>query len=356
MIFYRIWSLACLTLFFASCESDATTQTDPVGQNQTVLRLEGIHTAPELATPLYLFRRPAGTVQEYVLDTRYVMIRDGQILKLPVADLNSFDYRFLMIAQPADGECISLTNASGSPYTAGDGWSDLRMVSRTGEAAAEAYYGFTDRTGAELLAGGNIRMTLGRIAGRVRFDCFRIGASLAEPAGVVSPKVESVLDRVERIEITYENPTTALRFGADNTLVAAETASRPLVETVRPDLTDFKVALPQPGNGLGLFDPSLRGSLRLEGPYLLPSDSELRITMVFHYYDTTPSCGSDHQGPHTVDCFELRQVTLRLPAADAANGLPVASDCYTVSRAGLRCDRIIDVALGGTIQTDFDWQ
>ncbi len=355
-IFYRIGCLACLTWILASCEADTSPEGDPVERKQAVLRLEGAHAVQDLATPLYLFRRPAGTEEEYVLDTRYATIRDGQTLKLPVADLNSYDYRFLMIAQPADEEWLSLTTASGSPYTPGNVWSDLRMISSTGEASADGYYSFTDRTGAELLAGGIVRMTLGRIAGRVRFDCFRIGASLAEPTGVVSPDVESVLDRIDRIEITYENPTAALRFGADNTLVPAGAASRPFVQTVRPDLTDFKVALPQPDNGLNLFETALRGSLRMEGTYLLPSESALRITMVFHYYDTTPVCGSDHAGSHTVGCYEQKQVILHLPAADTPNGLPVASDCYTVNRAGLRCDRIIDVAVGGSIQTDFGWQ
>ena len=88
---------------------------------------------------------------------------------------------------------------------------------------------------------------------------------------------------------------------------------------------------------------------------LLPSDSKLRVKLLFTYYDTTPACGNGHTGVHSAACFPQRQLTLALPATDAAAGLPVAADCFTVNRAGLRCDRIIDIPVGGGIETNFDW-
>ena len=166
--------------------------------------------------------------------------------------------------------------------------------------------------------------------------------------------MESVIDRVARIDITYENPTTALRFDETGTLVPAAYAPEPLTRSVLPRATDFRVALPQADMGLRVYDEALRGSLRMEGAYLLPSDSKLRIKLLFTYYDTTPACGDGHT--HGPACFPQRQATLVLPAAGAAVGLPVAADCYTVNRAGLRCDRIIDVPVGGGIETNFDWQ
>ena len=66
-------------------------------------------------------------------------------------------------------------------------------------------------------------------------------------------------------------------------------------------------------------------------------------------------CGNGHADAHTPACFQQRQVTLALPAAEAGTGLPVAADCYTVNRVGLRCDRIIDVPVGGGVETNFDW-
>ena len=72
-------------------------------------------------------------------------------------------------------------------------------------------------------------------------------------------------------------------------------------------------------------------------------------------YAPRPACGNGHTGVHSAACFPQRQLTLALPAADAATGLPVAANCFTVNRAGLRCDRIIDVPVGGGVETNFDW-
>lgn len=353
---YRICGITYLLSLFASCSPEGQQEVPAGTQQEAELRLEGVDSAQGLATPLYLFRRPAGSGGEYVLNSLYGTVADGETLKLPVADLMAYDYRFLMVAQPDDTEWFKLRDGAGLSLASGTAWNDLRLEAAACDVASEGYFGFADRTGESLLSGGNVHLTLTRIAGQLRFDCFRIGNSLSEPVGVVSADVESVLDRVTRIEITYENPTLALRFDADNRLVPAAVATQPYVQTIRPDLTDFKVALPQQAHGLGVYDASLRGSLRMEGAYLLPSDAQLRVTMVFTYYDTTPACGNGHAGAHTADCFVQRQVTLRLPAADVPTGLPVASDCFTVNRAGLRCDRIIDVPLGGTIETDFGWK
>ena len=187
------------------------------------------------------------------------------------------------------------------------------------------------------------------------FDIYRTGGSLLEPESILSPDVESVIDRIARIEISYENPTTELRFDENGTLIPAAYASEPLAQSILPQMTDFKVPLPQADKGLGIYDDGVRGSLRMEGAFLLPSDSKLRVKLLFTYYDTTPTCGNGHTGVHSAACFPQRQLTLALPATDAAAGLPVAADCFTVNRAGLRCDRIIDIPVGGGIESNFDW-
>lgn len=119
------------------------------------------------------------------------------------------------------------------------------------------------------------------------------------------------------------------------TLVPAAYASEPLVQSILPQMTDFKVPLPQTDKGLGIYDDGVRGSLRMKGAFLLPSDSKLRVKLLFTYYDTTPACGNGHTDVHSAACFPQRQLTLALPAADAATGLPVAANCFTVNRAGL---------------------
>lgn len=352
---YRIYGALTLLLGTA-CTSGERAECLPCKQDGTVeVRLAGTPPAAGLETPLYLFRRNAGTGGEYTLVSSYESVADGQTLKLPLPELSTGDYRFLMIAQPADGAWISLQTADGSPYAPGAAWADLRLTSAAGAAGPEGYCGFTDLSGTEILADGTVRLKLTRIAGQVLFDFFRTGGSLSKPEGVASADVESVLDRITEIGVEYVDPTTSLRFDENGALVPAAYAAEPLKQLIRPDMENYRVALPQADKGLGVYDASLRGSLRMAGAYVLPSDSKLRVNLTFTYYDTTVSCGNDHAGDHTETCYIQRQLLLTLPAADSPAGLPVAADCFTVSRAGLRCDRIVDVPVGGGIAAEFDW-
>ena len=345
-----------LLSFSAACGLEAQEEVFPGNKfRYTELRLDG--TLPESAhpTPLYLFRRAARTQDGYVFDRSYTSVADGETLKLPLAELKAYDYRFLMVAQPGDAQWLSLSTATGTQFVPGVAWEDLRLGCASGAAAPDGYSGYTDLSGEAILLDGKIRLTLTRVAGQVLFDIYRTGSSLSQPESILSPDVESVIDRIARIEISYENPTTELRFDENGTLVPAAYASEPLVQSILPQMTDFKVPLPQTDKGLGIYDDGVRGSLRMKGAFLLPSDSKLRVKLLFTYYDTTPACGNGHTGVHSAACFPQRQLTLALPAADAATGLPVAANCFTVNRAGLHCDRIIDIPVGGGIETNFDW-
>lgn len=340
-------------LALSACLQDEGDACLPCQQVREVnLQLAGIPAG--LETPLYVFRRKAGTQQEYVLARSFESVADGERIRLPLADLDACDFRFVMVAQPADGEWLSLQTADGALFAPGGGWSDLRLVSPTGRARAEGYCGVVDKSGAAILSEGKISLTLTRVAGQMLFDFYR--GTPSAPEGVVASAVASVLDRVTRIDIEYDTPTTSLRFDADNRLVPAACASVPFTDTILPEVTDFKVSLPQDRLGLGVYDASLRGSLRMAGAFLLPSDNQVCVKLLFTYYDTTPSCDNNHTGGHVASCYGLRQVELRLPAASATTGLPVAADFFTVNRAGLRCDRIIDVPVGGTVTADFDWK
>lgn len=346
-----------LLSFAAACTSgQESDECVPCRQSRTVaVELRGQLPVSGLETPLCVFRRSTGSQDEYRLAASYTSVADGETLKLPLAELEAYDYRFLMLAQPAEGKWLTMQMPDGGPFVPGAGWTDLRLASATGAAQIDGYGGFTDMTGAEILARGTVSLTLTRIAGQLLFDFYRIGTSLSDPVGVVSADVESVLDRVSKIEIEYDRPTTALRFDAEGKLVPAAYASAPLRQTVTPAMEQFKITLPQADRGLAQYDAQLRGSLRMQGEALLPSDGQLRVRMTFTYYDTTPACGNNHEGGHVAECFTLRQVTLALPAASSLSGLPVAADCYTVNRAGLRCDRIIDIPVGGDLEADFGW-
>ncbi len=352
---YRICG-ALIALLGTACTTGGYEESLPYQSKGTVeVHLARTLPATGLETPLYLFRREAGTGAEFTFVRSYGSVADSETLQLPLSEITASDYRFLMLAQPAGGAWLTLQTADGSPCASGTAWSSLRLSSSAGSAGPDGYCGFTDLSGDALLADGTVRLKLTRIAGQVLFDFFRTGGSLSQPESVVSADVESVVDRIAEIEIEYVDPTVSLRFDADGTLVPAAHAAEPLRQRILPDMEQFKVALPQADKGLGIYDASIRGSLRIEGLYVLPSDSRLRVNLTFTYYDTTPACGNDHTGDHTEACYGQRQITLTLPPAGSQTGLPVAADCFTVNKAGLRCDRIIDVPVGGTILTDFDW-
>lgn len=350
---YRIFG-TLLALTAVSCALEGAEECIPCNKVRTVgVRLAGTLPVAGLETPLYLFRRAAGTQDDYVFDRSLGSVADGETLKLTLAELKSSDYRFLMVAQPAGASQLSLRTAAGSPFAPGAVWSDLRLASGTGSVSTDCYCGFTDRSGDEILLDGSIRLTLTRVAGQMLFDFFRTSGSLSSPEDIRSADVLSVIDRVAQIDIEYANPTTALRFGADGRLEPAAVAAQPIRRSIVPDATDFRVALPQADKGLAAGE--VKGSLRIEGAALLPSDSKVRVRIVFTYYDTTPACGNDHPGDHVAGCYDRRQLTLDLPAAASDEGLPVAADFFTVNRAGLLCDRIIDVPASGGFETGFDW-
>lgn len=91
-------------------------------------------------------------------------------------------------------------------------------------------------------------------------------------------------------------------------------------------MTDFKVPLPQTDKGLGIYDDGVRGSLRMKGAFLLPSDSKLRVKLLFTYYDTTPACGNGHTGVHSRSLF---------PAA-AADPRPSGGRCRDGASGGCK--------------------
>ena len=202
MLYQICGALFSLSLL-AACGLEAQEECLPCAGNklrQAELFLEGPAPVSGLETPLHVFRRAAGTQDGYVLDRTYASVADGEVLKLPLAELRNSDYRFLMVARPGGGEWFSLGTAAGTPFVPGVAWEDLRLECAAGAAAAEGYCGFTDLSGEVLLRDGSIRLTLTRIAGQVLFDIFRTGGSLSQPESVVSSDVESVIDRVARIE------------------------------------------------------------------------------------------------------------------------------------------------------------
>ena len=285
-----------LLSFSAACGLEAQEEVFPGNKfRYTELRLEGTLPVSGYPTPLYLFRRAARTQDGYVFDRSYTSVADGETLKLPLAELKAYDYRFLMVAQPGGRQWLSLSTAAGTQFVPGVAWEDLRLGCASGAAAADGYSGYTDLSGADILRDGTIRLTLTRIAGQVLFDIYRTGGSLLEPESILSPDVESVIDRIARIEISYENPTTELRFDENGTLIPAAYASEPLAQSILPQMTDFRVPLPQADKGLGIYDAGARQPAHGRAflccrPTAPPGQTVSSLTTL----SLTPVCGNGH--------------------------------------------------------------
>ena len=121
-----------------SCGLEAQEEIFPGNKfRYTELRLEGTLPVSGYPTPLYLFRRAARTQDGYVFDRSYTSVADGETLKLPLAELKAYDYRFLMVAQPGDAQRLSLSTAAGS-HGKTCGWDAPRgRLRRTGTAAIQ---------------------------------------------------------------------------------------------------------------------------------------------------------------------------------------------------------------------------
>ena len=105
MLYQICGALFSLSLL-AACGLEAQEECLPCAGNklrQAELFLEGPAPVSGLETPLHVFRRAAGTQDGYVLDRTYASVADGEVLKLPLAELRNSDYRFLMVATRGRG-------------------------------------------------------------------------------------------------------------------------------------------------------------------------------------------------------------------------------------------------------------
>lgn len=129
----------------AACGLEAQEEIFPGNKfRYTELRLEGTLPVSGYPTPLYLFRRAARTQDGYVFDRSYTSVADGETLKLPLAELKAYDYRFLMVAQPRATRngcrCPQRAGHSSSRGSHGKtcGWDAPRgRLRRTGTAAIQ---------------------------------------------------------------------------------------------------------------------------------------------------------------------------------------------------------------------------
>lgn len=355
-ILWTIGGVACMFLFvFCSRQNKPWSET-PEETAFVALRLPQGTPADPVRYNLYIFAKESGT-GNYAFTDSISPLTNGSLLKFQLPDLQKNDYRFLFVAFPPVRPGISVQTVQRRPPAEGDAWDGIRIWMTALPATADCYCGVTEMTGEEILASGTVRGDLKRIAGQMIFDFFRTGeGGVGTPTDIVSEQVASVMDRVKSIDITYSGLTDRLVFDADNRPVAEPGGDLTLVQTIHPELDErFRVSFPQPNPSLEAGNAG-RGSVRVKGPGLFPGGENVRVLMHFTYYDTTPACGNSHPGAHDETCFRERTLELNLPETGRTGGLPVVADHFTVNKAGLHCDRIIDVERSGGITADLNWK
>lgn len=298
-----------------------------------------------LLTKLYVFSND-GTGGYRLSDSLPQIISSSTRLKISMADLNSKNYRFLFIATPESEPEIQVKCTNNSSFPFGSEWERVAIEMSKDSLSVDNFYGIKDLTGREILQAGTIQGELTRLVGQMVFCFYKVGpGGVSEPVPVTDQSVSSVMDRISSIDITYEGAPRRITFDSDNHPMILTGSEVTLNHTVHFSLgaDGQKVALPQAGAPVEVSDSIVGGAI-VKGTCLLPSRQGVRVSMIFHYYDTTPICGHTENGhTHGTDCYTPRTLSLHLPKNTEAPGLDVLPDHFTINNAGLPCNRIIDV-------------
>lgn len=349
-------SIFLLGICFQSC-TDACQDTEHWSDNEKGIICRaavGKEAADnDLQVKLYVFSSEGGS--DYLFNSSLPLATDGStLIKLNPADLSKKDYRFLFIATPKAQAEIEAQRADGSSFDSGTPWKNV-VVAMTGDSlSVDNYYGITDLPGTSILQTGVIEGELKRMVGQMVF-CFYKADSDRKPLPVDDANVASVLDRISSVDITYTGVPRQVSFDADNNPVAGNEGTFNHSVRFALDTDGLKVSLPQTGVPVEIAD-SIKGGAILKGSCLFPSPSNVRVSMTFHYYDTTPTCGPDGKPTHEVGCFDYRTLSLSIPKEGEATGLKVLPDYFTINNACLPCNRIIDIRHTSDLQIDAIWK
>jgi len=315
----------------------------------------------ELTCVLYVFWKPtSGSDYVYKEEVGLTNLMLPYRMKFLNEDLVGKSYRFLFVAAPNAGSKLSVLNDEDDQLSDGDTWEQVVIGSSEQLLDDKYYYAVLDKTGDEILEAGTINGELERMVGQIVLDIFRIGDSITDPDPIQSSLVASVLDRVYQIDIEYANLTKEFAFNEAGNIVEKSSWTTKLSQTLTPTLGDtLQVALPQLTNGLDESAQEVKGSVRIAGTYCLASSAKVRTKYTFKYYDTTPTCANtENTHKHSLSCFEdnQRELVLHIPQeADDAQLLNVLPNHFTVSKAGIRLDRIIDLASATSFVLAMDW-
>lgn len=359
-----IWCISLMMICMTAC-SDRDNETpgniNPEEGLPITATLDTRAIPDELTCMLYVFWKPTSTsnyvYKEEVGLTNPMLPYQMQFLS---DDLIGKSYRFLFVASPTTNSKISVSNDGNGPLGDGNTWDQVLISSSEQLLEDKYYYAVLDMSGNDILQAGAINANLERMVGQIVLDIFRINGNISAPENIQSNLVASVLDRVYEVDIEYSNLTKEFTFNETGTMVEKSSWPTALTQTLNATLGDtLQVYLPQLENGFGESIVEVKGGAQIKGNYCLSSSAKIRTKYTFKYYDTTPTCANAEKGhKHTFPCFEnnKRELVLYIPQrGDEGKLLNVLPNHFTVSKAGIRYDRIIDLASATSFELATAW-
>jgi len=351
--------LICFGIFSCSQDMDVNEGTDPASKDLYITAaLDKASLPVGLQYKMYIFWK-TNVETDYQFKDSVKLTGEKTKMMFKDNELKDKDYRFLFIATSAEKPEINISDLSRNALNNSHKWSDVLISASNTLISGDNYSGILDKSGDAISQSGSIDGILTRMVGQIVLDIFRISGDINYPTDIVSGSVSSVVDRVFKVEAEYEGITRDIVFGGSGNMLDNNRWPDKYKRTHLFEVdNELKVSVPQDENGLLKVEGSKLGSARIEGIYCLPSTQKMRAKFTFHYYDTTPKCGNidEKTHTHTADCFVTKTLELNLPQDKSdATLLSVFANYFTVNKAGIRLDRIIDLDQPGSFELLTTW-
>lgn len=356
-----------MSIFFVSCSNEPENKkANNIEDGLPIsLKIGTQNNQTSLECMMYVFEKSA-PADPYLFKNAIELNPTVTTVKLYNHEIEGKYFRFLFLATPEERTELAVFNEQGNAITEGLEWENVLIKMMQDSISDNNYYGILDKTGDEILDEGNINGLLSRLVGHVVFDFYRLGEDMDinNPVDITTDAIASVLDRVYRIDIEYSNPTRGIMFNTDKTIAQEikETDDVVSITTIPQFLNTGKlkygVSVPQAAIGLEAHESGAKGAVRIKGSCSLPATDNMKVTLTFHYYDTTsrPACGEGDEYSFDPDCYVAKELKLYYPKNNnEMNFLTVKPNHYTVNKAGLVQNRIIDLGINGTFIMHTDW-
>lgn len=358
---WLVWSICCLGAGFLSCsdtESEIGKEEIEPSSIPVMLRSEEAPANKELTCSVYIFSQTKPADGYRLEGMVKPVLNQESPLPLKGSQIAGKNYRFLFVATPKDAPEVKTVTLAGEAVAAGTPWENMMLTEDQSALSIDNYYGIKEMSGSDIAAAGKVEGHLTRLTGQVVFEFYKAGpGGINQPAKVDPDKAHSVLDRIYQVDITYTGQPSGITFGQGNKPEPVYQGNESVQQTMSFTLTPgLNVDVPQTEIGLNAH-PSAAGGARILGRCFLPAGPTLRVAMTFHYYDPLPTCGktgSSAQHEHTADCYASQTVSLNLPAL-SSEGLSILPDHFTVHKAALPLDRVIDIQHHSEINIQTAW-